>query len=411
VALLLAEAIISAAPTDLASAIHRSLHRVVPHRAVALFSPACPTAPVVRCADAHMEEQLAGVPWWAPEHVPGGMRVERFSDAKPDGEPTVLVLLVRSGQRLPDWQRGLVQGAVRLLAARAAQFVRAPVAAELTLASVATAERERIRSLLEHQHSDALRTVLATLRGREVAPDVRVRRAIEVASDALRELHETADAERRDGSVRVGERFEALEVELAELLVSTGVSGEFGLEGDRAVEVSIAAAIAAQATCRTLVLDVLEEAHAGRLRVCWRLRDARLEVEVVDNGAGQTDRVQAAGVTRARELADALGGETLVSAVPGWGTRITVGLPAAPRQASRTQSPELEAIGRLSDRERDVVVLLAAGLSNREIGERLHLSPHTVKRHISHVFQKLEVGSRAEAARMAQGSGLLAADA
>jgi DNA-binding CsgD family transcriptional regulator/signal transduction histidine kinase len=281
------------------------------------------------------------------------------------------------------------------------------VAAELTLAHVATAERERISSLLEHQHRDTLRSVLAALRSREAAPEIRVARATEITSDALLKLRQTADAERRDGHVPVEQQFLALEVELRELLLASGVSGEFAVDATAPGEISSAAAVAAAAISRTLVLDVLES-RASRLRVSWQLRDSRLGIEVVDNGAGQPVRTQATGVVRARQLADALGGETLASAVPGWGTRVTVELPTDRRQAARSQPPELEAIGRLSVRERDVVVLIAAGLSNREIGERLHLSPHTVKRHISRVFRKLEVGSRAEAARVAQSSGLLA---
>jgi predicted ATPase/DNA-binding CsgD family transcriptional regulator len=52
----------------------------------------------------------------------------------------------------------------------------------------------------------------------------------------------------------------------------------------------------------------------------------------------------------------------------------------------------------LSAREREVASLLASGLNNREIGERLFLSPRTVEKHVEHVMNKLGVGSRAEIA-------------
>ncbi len=409
-ALSLGEAIIVAAPTDLATGIHRSLRAVVAHQAVALLAPACPTAPVVRCADERWAKQLAGVRWWASEELPEGTRVERFSDGEAGTQPTVLVLLMRRGQQLRPWQSALLQGAARLVAARAARFVQAPVAAELTLAHVAVAERDRISALLEQQHTDSLRSVLAALRGRDAAPELRVTRATGIASDALLKLRQEVDAERRGGHVSLEEHFVALEAELRKLLLAGGISGEFVLGAAEADEVPSAAVVAAAAISRTLVLDVLEESRASRLRMSWQVRDARLELELVDNGAGHAARTQAIGVARTRQLAAALDGETHLSAVPGWGTRVTVGLPIDPRQPSRSQSPELEAIGRLSSRERDVVVLIATGLSNREIGERLHLSPHTVKRHISRIFQKLGVGSRVEAARVAQGSGLLASE-
>lgn len=50
----------------------------------------------------------------------------------------------------------------------------------------------------------------------------------------------------------------------------------------------------------------------------------------------------------------------------------------------------------LSPREYEVVELLAEGLSNKELAERLSISLHTVKNHIKSVFRKLEVGSRLE---------------
>jgi len=53
----------------------------------------------------------------------------------------------------------------------------------------------------------------------------------------------------------------------------------------------------------------------------------------------------------------------------------------------------------LSDREQEVAVLVAQGMSNREIGQRLYLSEHTVRNHISNVLGKLELRSRTEIAR------------
>jgi LuxR family transcriptional regulator, maltose regulon positive regulatory protein len=64
------------------------------------------------------------------------------------------------------------------------------------------------------------------------------------------------------------------------------------------------------------------------------------------------------------------------------------------------------ALGGLTPREREVLGLLAEGLTNREIAERLVLSEHTVHRHVSHVLSKLGVPSRAAAAAHAVRSGL-----
>ncbi|MBL1078624.1 response regulator transcription factor [Nocardia sp. 2] len=68
---------------------------------------------------------------------------------------------------------------------------------------------------------------------------------------------------------------------------------------------------------------------------------------------------------------------------------------------------EVAHVRRLSDRERAVLVLLAEGLPNAEIGQRLHLSVGTVKDHVSAIFTKLRVTSRVQAALLAQRAGLL----
>jgi DNA-binding NarL/FixJ family response regulator len=56
----------------------------------------------------------------------------------------------------------------------------------------------------------------------------------------------------------------------------------------------------------------------------------------------------------------------------------------------------------LSDREGEVLSLIATGSTNKEIAALLHLSPHTVKEHTSAIYRKLGVRNRAEATRQAQ---------
>ncbi len=62
----------------------------------------------------------------------------------------------------------------------------------------------------------------------------------------------------------------------------------------------------------------------------------------------------------------------------------------------------------LSEREREVLVLMSAGSTNPEIAEALHLSKHTIKEHTSSVYRKLGVRNRTEAVQKAQRMGLLA---
>lgn len=63
--------------------------------------------------------------------------------------------------------------------------------------------------------------------------------------------------------------------------------------------------------------------------------------------------------------------------------------------------------GLLSDREREVLVLVGAGLANKQIASRLGISEKTVKGHLSRIFQALGVTDRTQAALWAERSGLL----
>src|SRR5215207_9942278 len=62
---------------------------------------------------------------------------------------------------------------------------------------------------------------------------------------------------------------------------------------------------------------------------------------------------------------------------------------------------EEEPDGALTERETEILVLAARGLSNERIAEELHLAPSTVKRHLANVYEKIGVRSRSEAVRMA----------
>lgn len=64
----------------------------------------------------------------------------------------------------------------------------------------------------------------------------------------------------------------------------------------------------------------------------------------------------------------------------------------------------------LTSREVDILSLVARGMTNKSIAQKLHISPRTVEAHLSHIYQKLEVESRTEAAILAQKKGWISVD-
>jgi DNA-binding NarL/FixJ family response regulator len=96
--------------------------------------------------------------------------------------------------------------------------------------------------------------------------------------------------------------------------------------------------------------------------------------------------------------------ETIVTAVlDAAAGRLVLAPELAQRVVDTMRRPRL----RLTDREREVLVALDAGASNREIAKSLFISEATVKTHLVHIFDKLGVDSRAKAVTAARERGLL----
>jgi len=79
------------------------------------------------------------------------------------------------------------------------------------------------------------------------------------------------------------------------------------------------------------------------------------------------------------------------------------------KELSRTKEPEPSgdpALGKLTQREKDVLAELAAGKSNQEIARQLFISENTVKYHVHSILEKLNLRDRKEAARFAREHGV-----
>jgi DNA-binding NarL/FixJ family response regulator len=94
-------------------------------------------------------------------------------------------------------------------------------------------------------------------------------------------------------------------------------------------------------------------------------------------------------------------GDALVS--PAITQRLLTSFVSGPRPGARAAA----GLEELTERELDVLLLVAHGLSNREVGERLFIGEATVRTHLTHVFAKLGVRDRVQAVVLAHESGLV----
>jgi DNA-binding CsgD family transcriptional regulator len=126
----------------------------------------------------------------------------------------------------------------------------------------------------------------------------------------------------------------------------------------------------------------------------WRLAEAL--AEAADRDAARTEWLAAVGV------ADELGAAPLRAMLADLGRKARLGAPQRePRLGGDGPAVPRSALVGLTERERDVLRLLAAGRSNREIAAELFISPKTASVHVSHILAKLNATSRTEAAAIA----------
>jgi DNA-binding CsgD family transcriptional regulator len=129
--------------------------------------------------------------------------------------------------------------------------------------------------------------------------------------------------------------------------------------------------------------------YAGHARYAWA------EMLWKRGGSTNADTVLRL-LGEARTLADAVGSVRLGELVAGLTERV--------RRAS-TPPARLGMLLRLSRREREVLALIIEGQSDREIADRLYISPRTVTTHVTHILNKLGANSRVEAAELASNNG------
>ncbi|MFD4569723.1 AAA family ATPase [Streptomyces sp. NPDC058467] len=143
------------------------------------------------------------------------------------------------------------------------------------------------------------------------------------------------------------------------------------------------------------VFEPLERPYdLARVRHC-------LAEALLTSGTDDDDRDRATELLRlARAAADHLGARPLADAVALLAQRARLTLAHLPEPSRLAPVEPAEALG-LTSRERDVLRLVAAGRSNRQIAEELFISPKTASVHVSNILAKLDVSGRGEAAALA----------
>ncbi|WBB80933.1 AAA family ATPase [Micromonospora sp. WMMD882] len=143
-------------------------------------------------------------------------------------------------------------------------------------------------------------------------------------------------------------------------------------------------------------------AHAARV---WDRRNqpypaayARLRQAEALLARRTRDPVPAALLREAYEMAQSLGARPLSEEILALATRARVSVRTATEVADAPPpEPAPDELAVLTPREREVLALVAEGLTNREIGQRLFISERTIGVHVSHIFDKLQVRTRVQA--------------
>ncbi len=131
--------------------------------------------------------------------------------------------------------------------------------------------------------------------------------------------------------------------------------------------------------------------------ICQQLRERSPDTKVLMiSGAGRISPGAAKAAGAAGFIPKDWGAHDIARAVRMVGVGMSVFQPQSDGEAAL-----------LTPREREVLDLIAAGLTNREIAAALHLSPHTIHEHTSSLYRKLGARNRAEAVQRAHRAGLI----
>ena len=269
-------------------------------------------------------------------------------------------------------------------------------------------------ALWQGRPGEAFAAIEEVLPRLEQTDDIRDRmRLLRLGTRAAADLAEVA-RDRRDAAA------EAVVLGLAAALrarSTSAVDAIPGMDGGLALELAAeAATVAAEGTRLDGASDPLawREASARWLARGRPYHRAYARYREAEASLGRGERKEATkALGEAAEIATGLGARPLLGAVEALGRRARIPLQrstAAPDggAAEVNEGAALAAELGLTAREREVLELVAQGMTNRQIADTLFISVHTAGIHVSRILGKLDVASRTEAASKAYRLGLVA---
>ncbi|WES63330.1 LuxR C-terminal-related transcriptional regulator [Microbacter sp. GSS18] len=252
-------------------------------------------------------------------------------------------------------------------------------------------DQARLLAEQADRHAVVLESLLAVLRSSRLDDRAARQNAIDIAATALVELRTVSDERRHDLLEPVVGAFARLKGDLRPLVRFGDLDVQFVEPPANGRALPGEVAQAARAIVRNAVLAFVDAAEARRVRIQWDCDGLNLIIGIRDDGRGEL-RAHDDALRPIAEHVSALEGRMTVTSTPGWGSDVGIVIPLDPPQ---TPSP-VEDVSDLTERERDVLRLLAAGSRNAQIAQELAISPHTVKFHVSRLLHKTGARNRVE---------------